>query len=121
MYVNTILKNMLSFFRFIVEEGYIAEKRNPILSVKFMREPKTIIKIFTDEEIKRMINVYGTQTYLDMRNRLILMFLVDLGIRNLELCSLTHIDILQTTIKIKGKGNKERQLYISPLLKKYMI
>ncbi|WP_422392296.1 tyrosine-type recombinase/integrase [Niallia oryzisoli] len=56
-----------------------------------------------------------------MRNRLILMFLVDLGIRNLELCSLTHIDILQTTIKIKGKGNKERQLYISPLLKKYMI
>jgi integrase/recombinase XerD len=49
------------------------------------------------------------------------MCFVDLGIRNLELCSLTHLNILDTTIKVLGKGNKERYLYLSPLLKKTMI
>jgi integrase/recombinase XerD len=121
LYINTIQKCMRSFFRFIVDEGYIAEKRNPMLSVKFMREPKVIIKTFDDLEIKRMVNVYNNTNYLEMRNKLIIMFLVDLGIRNLELCSLTHLDVMDTVIKIHGKGSKERHLYISPLLKKYII
>lgn len=121
LYINTIHKCLRSFFRFMVEEGYIAEKRNPILSVKFMREPKVIIKTFNDTEVKRMINVYDTKNYLGIRNKLIIMFLVDLGIRNLELCSLTHFDITNTVIRVHGKGNKERHLYISPVLKKHMI
>lgn len=121
LYINSVHKCMRSFFRFMVEEGYIAEKRNPILSVKFMREPKVIIKTFNDDEIKRMINVHTKMDYLNLRNRLIIMCFVDLGIRNLELCSLTHLDIMETVIKVHGKGNKERYLYISPLLKKTMI
>lgn len=121
LYINTVHKCLRSFFRFMVEEGYIAEKRNPILSVKFMREPKVIIKTFNDNEIKRMINAYPNDTYLNIRNKLIIMFFVDLGIRNLELCTLTHLDTMNTVIKIQGKGNKERHLYISPILKKFMI
>lgn len=121
VYINSVHKCMRSFFKFIVEEGYIAEKRNPILSVKFMKEPKIIIKTFTDDEIKRMINIYNGRNYLELRNKLIIMFFVDLGIRNLELCSLTHLNIMDTVIRIHGKGNKERHLYISPMLKKYMI
>src|SRR5690606_28428528 len=115
LYINSVHKCMRSFFRYMVEEGYIAEKRNPILSVKFMREPKVIINTFNDDEIKRMINVYNSTTYLNLRNRLIIMFFVDLGIRNLELCSITHLDVMETVIKIEGKGNKQRFLYISPL------
>lgn len=121
LYINNIHKYMRSFFRFLVEEGYVAEKRNPILSVKFMKEPKVIIKTFDDNEINRMIDVYKPNTYLGIRNKLIIMCFVDLGIRNLELCSLTHLNILDTTIKVVGKGTKGRYLYVSPLLKKYMI
>lgn len=121
LYINTIHKCMRSFFRFLVEEGYIAEKRNPILSLKFMREPKVIIKTFTDDEIKRMINVFNNNNYLSIRNRLILMTFCDIGIRNLELCTLTQLNVMDTVVKIDGKGNKERYLPISPILKKYMI
>ncbi|MBB2483387.1 tyrosine-type recombinase/integrase [Bacillus sp. APMAM] len=121
LYVNSVHKCLRSFFKFMVEEGYIAEKRNPILSVKFMKEPKVIIKTFTDDEIKRMINAFHHNNYLNLRNKLIIMCFVDLGIRNLELCTLTHLNIMDTVIKIQGKGNKERHLYISPMLKKYMI
>jgi len=121
LYINTVHKCVRSFFKYMVEEGYIAEKRNPVLSIKFMREPKVIIKTFDDNEIKKMINAFPTDNYLNLRNRLIIMFFVDLGIRNLELCMLTHLNIMNTVIKIDGKGNKERHLYLSPILKKYMI
>lgn len=120
-YINGIQKNIRSFFRFCVEEGYVAEKRNPVLSLKWMKEPKVLIKTFEDEEVIKMINVYKGSHYLDIRNKLIIMFFVDLGIRNLELCTLTCLDVMETTIKIRGKGNKERNLYISSMLKKYMI
>ncbi|MGF9906133.1 tyrosine-type recombinase/integrase [Brevibacillus porteri] len=120
-YINGIQKNIRSFFRFCVEEGYVAEKRNPVLGLKWMKQPKVLIKTFEDEEVIRMLNVYKGSHYLELRNKLIIMFFVDLGIRNLELCSLTCPDVMDTTIKIRGKGNKERHLYISPILKKYMI
>ncbi|ANY75957.1 recombinase [Paenibacillus ihbetae] len=120
-YINGIQKNIRSFFRFNVEEGYIAEKRNPVLGLKWMKEPKVLIQTFNDDEVKRMLNVFKGDYYLSLRNKLILMFFVDLGIRNLELCTLSSLDVRDSVIKIHGKGNKERHLYISPLLKKYII
>ncbi|MEC0307359.1 tyrosine-type recombinase/integrase [Paenibacillus lautus] len=120
-YINGIQKNIRSFFRFIVEEGYILEKTNPVLGLKWMKEPKVLIQTFNDDEVKKMINVFKGDFYLGLRNKLILMFFVDLGIRNLELCTLNSLDVRDSVIKIHGKGNKQRNLYISPILKKYII
>lgn len=120
-YINGIQKNIRSFFKFIVEEGYIAEKRNPVLGLKWLKQPKVLIQTFDDDEVKRMISAFKGDYYLSLRNKLILMFFVDLGIRNLELCTLATLDVRDSVIKIHGKGNKERNLYISPFLKKYII
>lgn len=68
-YINGIHKNIRSFFRFCVEEGYIDEKRNPVLGVKWMKEPKVIVKTFTDDEVKMMLNSYKGNTFLEMRNK----------------------------------------------------
>jgi len=120
-YINGIQKNIRSFFRFNVEEGYVGEKRNPVLGLKWMKQPKVLIQTFNDDEVKRLINVFKGDFYLGLRNKLILMFFVDLGIRNLELCTINSLDVRDSVIKIHGKGNKERNLYISPFLKKYII
>jgi integrase/recombinase XerD len=40
---------------YMLEEGYIVEKRNPVLSINFMRESKVIIKTFDDNKIKEFI------------------------------------------------------------------
>ncbi|MDM5199221.1 tyrosine-type recombinase/integrase [Fictibacillus enclensis] len=120
-YINTILKAIRAFFNFCEEEDYVLPKNNPCNKVKWMKEPKTLIKTFTDDEIKAMINVYNTTTYLEARNKLIIMMFTDLGIRCLELCDLLESNVTETSIIIRGKGNKERYLYISPVLKKYMI
>ncbi|MGG4498524.1 tyrosine-type recombinase/integrase [Brevibacillus reuszeri] len=104
-------KNIRSFFRFCVEKGYAAEKRNTVLGLRWMKQPKVLIKTFEDEEVVRMLNIYKGSHYLELRYKLIILFFVDLGIRNLEPCSLTCPDVMDTTIKIRGKG-KKNAIYI---------
>ncbi|RXM70329.1 tyrosine-type recombinase/integrase [Clostridium tetani] len=118
-YANGVLKTLRAFFRYCLEEEYIEE--NPCLKVKWQKEGKVIINTFTDTEIINMLNAYKFTTYLDARNKMLIAFLVDTGARNSETCTLLKEDIKDRTILLRGKGNKERQVSISPLLKKYMI
>jgi len=120
-YINSILKGVRSFFNYCVEEGYIHSKLNPTINVRWLKEDRTIIKTFNDDEIKAMVNSFKMTDYIEARNKLIMLVLVDTGIRNLELCTLTMENILETTMVIDGKGSKQRYLYLSPMLKKYMI
>jgi integrase/recombinase XerD len=118
-YINTILKNIRSYFEYCVQEDYISI--SPAMQVKWQKEDKTIIQAFTNEEVIKMLNVYDFSDYLNTRNKIILATLFDTGIRNLELCQLINTDIRESIIRIFGKGNKERYVSISPMLKKYMI
>jgi integrase/recombinase XerD len=117
-YINTILKNIRSFYQYCFQEGYCL---NVAKKVSFMKESKVVIKSFTDEEVKRMLNVYKMDTYMNARNRCIVAMLIDTGIRNSELCDIKRIDVKDTVIYIYGKGRKERIVPISPMLKKIMI
>lgn len=65
--------------------------------------------------------MYDFSDYLNARNKMIIAFLLDTGVRNMEACRLTHKDIQETFITIQGKGNKQRYVGISPQLMKYMI
>lgn len=118
VYINSILKNIRSFFKYCQQEDYCS---NVAKKVSWLKEGKTIIKTFEDEEIKKMLNSYKMNTYMNARNKCIIAVLIDTGVRNFELCSLTMLDVRETVIYIKGKGNKERVVPISPYLKKIMI
>ncbi|OFI04960.1 tyrosine recombinase XerD [Clostridium acetireducens DSM 10703] len=118
VYINNILKNIRSFFKYCQAEGYCI---NVAKKVSWLKEKKVIIKTFNDKEIKKMLEVYSYKTYIQARNKCIIATLIDTGVRNNELCSLTRLDVRETVIYIQGKGNKERVVPISPYLKKIMI
>lgn len=118
-YLNGLIKTYRAFFKYIVEENYISS--NPILKVKWMREEKTIIQTFTDDEVKSMMDVYSEKDYLSMRNKAIMAMLFDTGIRNYELCCLQNNNIAENVITIFGKGKKERQVGKSPYLAKLLL
>lgn len=120
-YTNGILKSVRSLFVYCVKEGYILEKNNPATKVSWMKQDKPLIQTFSDEEISKMINAYKTNSWMNMRNKLIILFFVDTGIRASELINIHHHDVLDTNIKISGKGRKERYVPISPILKKNII
>lgn len=118
VYINTILKNLRSFYKYCFTEGYCL---NIALKVGWLRERKVIIKTFSDDEIRKMMDVYNYSSYIHARNKCIMAILIDTGIRNFELCQLKITDMRETVIYIMGKGKKERVVPISPYLKKIMI
>ena len=117
-YINTILKNLRSFYSYCYKEGYCL---NIAKKVSWLREKKVIIDTFTDKEVRKMLDVYKFDSYINARNKCIMAVLFDTGIRNLELCNLSKLDVRESVIYILGKGNKERLVPISPYLKKIMI
>lgn len=118
-YANAVLKTVRAFFKYCMEEEYLEE--NPCLKVGWQKEGKVIINTFTDKEIVNMLEAYKFTTYLEARNKMLIAFLIDTGARNNETCTLLKDDIKDKTIMLRGKGNKERQVSVSPLLKKYMM
>lgn len=117
-YINTILKNIRSFYQYCYKEEYCL---NVAKKVSFLKEKTVLINTFTDMEVRKMLNVYKMDTYINARNRCIVAMLLDTGIRCYELCNIKNIDVKETVIYIFGKGRKERIVPISPYLKKIMI
>lgn len=119
-YINGLIKAYRAFFKYAYNEDYI--KDNPLLKIKWSKEDLPVIKTFTDDEVKRMINAYSGNDYMSIRNRAILYFLFDTGIRNNELCVLPLNAIKNNnSILIYGKGHKERNVGMSPFLSKMLI
>ena len=118
-YVNDLLKAFKVFFRYAFDEGYTSE----LLTAKIRnaKGAKPIIRTFTEQELKSMSAYYQGHDYLSIRNKVIMMLLIDTGIRLSELTGLTTEQIKHDYIIIKGKGAKERVVPKSPLLSKWLI
>ena len=50
--------------------------------VNFQKQDKALIKTFNDREVRDMVRYYGSVRYLDIRDKLIIVMLLDTGIRN---------------------------------------
>lgn len=118
-YVNSILKCFKAYFNYCVNESYITT--NPMDKVKHQKEQTTIINTFSNNEVKKLITFYNGSRFLPIRNRLIMVILLDTGIRNSELCNLKVTDIRDTYINIVGKGNKVRHVPITAIINKHLI
>ncbi len=113
-------KAVNAFFNWCVSEEYL--ERNPMDKVERPKQPKLMLKGFTDEEVKAMIDSFSTKTYLEARNKAIIAMLADTGLRAIEIRTFkvkTLID--KDNIVVIGKGNKERNVPITPALKKFLI
>ncbi len=68
-----------------------------------------------------MTEYYSGHTFMEVRNRLMLMTFFDTGIRVSELIDLKLSQVKDEYILIHGKGDKERVVPKSPLLNKWMF
>lgn len=118
-YINGIIKNSRAFFKYCENEAYI--QNNPMQKIHFQKEVIPVIRTFNNDEIKRMIHYYSGHTFLQRRNNLIMIMLVDSGVRNNELCNIQMNDIQENAIKIYGKGKKIRYVPLTPAINKSLI
>ncbi|GAB3800225.1 hypothetical protein GCM10028868_24210 [Virgibacillus kimchii] len=111
--INNRLTTLKVFFKFLVEELEVIEKQaNPMTDIKNLKESRTVITTFNDEEVKRIINSTGSQTYSNIRDKTILIFMFETGLRVSELVGLENDDVFLDRLFIRGKGNHERYVYI---------
>ncbi|MBA2393439.1 MAG: tyrosine-type recombinase/integrase [Ktedonobacteraceae bacterium] len=107
-----------AFFSWCYQEDLI--NANPASRLKFPKAPKKITSAFTDEHIEKMIAVCDTSTHSGFRDYVILLLLLDTGIRLAEMAGLTLDDIHDGYIKVTGKGRKDREIGIHPDMSKLL-
>ena len=97
-----------SFFSWLVDEEYI--DKDPTRKIKKIKVTKKKKKAFTADEMERM-RIACT----DIRDRALIEMLACTGCRVSELSniSLNDVDFLRKKVRIVGKGDKERTVFIS--------
>lgn len=117
--IVSMAKQVKAFFNWCVNEEYLTE--NPMDKVALPKLPKLLLTGLTTKEVISMMDSFGNTKYLEIRNKAILAMMSDCGLRAMEIAGLKENDVRETDIKVFGKGNKERIVFISPALKKILI
>lgn len=109
-----------TFFRFLCREGYL--ETNPARLVASPRVERKLPNHLTIEQAIRFIETPDLETVLGKRDRSILELLYASGVRVSELVNLnlTDIDFQNNTVRVKGKGRKERIVPFGEHAKKAM-
>ncbi|MGH2572607.1 MAG: tyrosine-type recombinase/integrase [Actinomycetota bacterium] len=90
--------------------GYIPE--DITAGFEMPRVPKTIVATFTDEQLQALLGAPDRRSWVGIRDRAILLVLLDTLIRVSELVGLDaeDVDLEEGMIRVMGKGRKERQV-----------
>lgn len=106
--ISRNLSAIRSFYKYLVNEKIIST--NPFLLISNPKKEKKLPLFLNEIEIEDMVNIYSEKTAVDLRNRLILELLYSTGVRVSELVNikLSDINFYEKSIRILGKGKKER-------------
>ena len=107
--IGTIRHVLSSFFTYLTNHDYIL--KNPMAKIEIMKKEKRVHSIVSEEDIQKIRNVCPNKRELALFD-----FLLETGARVSE-CSnakISDIDWNKKSIKITGKGNKERIVYMTP-------
>jgi integrase/recombinase XerD len=105
-----LLSTLRSFFRFLQAEGRIdADPTGTIIAPRRGRHLPDVLSI---AQVERLLNWGDGGTPVDLRDRAALELLYGCGCRVSELCGLdvTDLDAAEATVRLRGKGSKERQV-----------
>ena len=95
------------FYRFLELNDLIDE--NPLEYISLPKMPKNLPQVLTKEEVNLLLS-FKPNNDLEFRNKAMIELLYDSGIRVSELVNIKmyDLDLVNSTIKIMGKGSKER-------------
>ncbi|MBH8603676.1 tyrosine-type recombinase/integrase [Thermoactinomyces sp. CICC 10522] len=119
--INIRLRTLRAMCRFWTEEDYLVE--NPMAKIKPLRKD-TIDDMtgFTEKELKALFSVLDTRQYSNFRDKVIMLLLLDTGIRINELVNvqISHLDVKRLTLTIPAEIAKNRKSRTIPVSRKVM-
>ena len=96
-----------TFFRYLIREKHVS--RNPITSVSAPKAKKRLPGNLDADRMARLLDLPGDGPIVD-RDRAMLELLYSSGLRLAELVDLDlgDVDMAEATVRVTGKGNKDR-------------
>lgn len=122
--VNAHYRPLKTFFNWLVSEGFIDEKPgSPMEKIKPPRIPRKIVRPFSRRDIDNLLLVSSGTRFIELRNRAIVLLFLDTGLRLAELAAiqLNDLDFTRETIKVMGKGAKERIVRMGKVTQKALL
>ena len=117
--INRKLSSIKSFYTWLVRSKKIT--KNPTLGIHRLKTPMRLPSFATEDEMlcnmsQRNEVERPEESFVEVRNRLIIVLLYGLGLRRAELVGINLDDFSpkRDTLKVRGKGGKER---IIPVLR----
>ena len=108
---NRKLAALKSYFGYLERYGKLGGGENPVKRFQSVRTPKRLPVYFTEEEAAALLEAAAAFRY-PARNVAMFRFFLQTGCRIGELLSLelSRLDLKGRTVRLIGKGNKERQV-----------
>lgn len=121
-YKSTSIRRKISslkgFYKYLVRNNKI--NINPFIYVTLPKKEKKLPKFLNTNEMDELFIPVDFDDFLSIRNRIIIELLYATGIRVSELVNIKLNDITDDSIKILGKGDKERIVFFNDVCKKYL-
>jgi site-specific recombinase XerD len=104
---HRIISTLSSFYRFLYTQGAVAT--NPLTGVDRPRIKQQEVKYLKHNQVLRLL-----ESIEDLRDKLIVRTIYATGVRVSELCNMNieDIDFDEHTIRIRGKGDKMRTVFV---------
>ena len=115
--ISRKLSSIRTFYNYLVNNDLV--KINYFSDISNPKKNKNLPHYLKDDEINKLFSIPDASTALGQRNLLIIEMLYATGVRVSELVNikLKDIDIYNDSIKIRGKGNKERIVFFGSFCK----
>ncbi len=114
------ISSLHTFFEYLLENNVI--ESNPMNLINSPKKEMTLPKYLNNSELEDLFNSIDTSKKVGKRDILILEMFYSTGIRLHELVNikLSDIDFKEKTIKILGKGSKERYVLYGEVCERYL-
>lgn len=114
------ISSLRSLFKYLLKENKI--KNNPMILISNPKLDKKLPKYLYYDQMEQILSIPDKNTPLGMRDLTLLELLYSTGVRVSELINIKIEDINfdDKSIRILGKGNKERIVLYSKVLKEYL-
>ncbi len=119
--ISRKVSSLRSFYKYLARNNYI--KYNPFSLTKGPKKDVLLPKFLYYNELEELFNVCNLDTFYGLRDRLILELLYSTGIRvgELEYIKICDVNIDLLSIKVLGKGSKERIVYFGEYAKEILV
>lgn len=105
-------RNPRAFWNWCLREGLT--ENNPFSKVEKPKAPPTVKPALSPEQVQAILDACDGADWRRRRDKALILLLLDTGLRLHEAHALTVQDARQACLLIRGKGGKQRTVFLSP-------